>query len=177
VRANSVMQELRGGGLTVSAAAAVKKFDAVRSTLRALPPAEWTDHDRSGPMSAARYLAQCSRPDDYVLVAGYTYEIPYFARRRFAGGQGLFSHGFFLDETYQRMAVERLSRQSVPIAFVDPDLDTFQSDYPLVAEHLAQRYRDVGTIENGGHPYVQVFVDAARHPHRLDPVLGLPCFR
>jgi hypothetical protein len=177
VRVNSVMQELRSGGLTGSAAAALKRFDAVRNALHALPPAEWADRDATGPMGAARYLAECSRPDDYVLVAAYTYEIPYFARRRFAGGQGLFSHGFFLDEAYQRLAVERLARQSVPIAFVDTDLDTFRSDYPLVAEHLARRYRDVGRIDNAGHPYVHVFVDAARRPDRLDPVFGLPCFR
>jgi hypothetical protein len=177
VRVNSIVQELHSGGITESITAARLKFDNVAHTLRSLPPDDWTAQDTAGPMAASRYLAECTSPDDYVLVGTYAYEIPYFARRRFAGGQGLFSHGYFRDQAFQRLVLERLARQSVPIVFTDVDYQVFVDDYPIVAQHVSDRYQDFGIIQNHGAPYVRVFVEKGRTPVRTDPNLGLPCFR
>ena len=38
----------------------------------------------------------------------------------------------------------------------------FLSDYPLVARHLAERYREAGTIDVDEEPRLRVFVDAQR---------------
>jgi hypothetical protein len=174
---NSVLRQLHTGGIAESADAAKQRFDYVKRTLRSLPPETWAGQDLGGAFGAARYIAECTSPDDHVLVGAYAYEIPYFARRRFAGGQGLFSHGFFRDERYQRLVLERLARQSVPIVLTEHDYQVFATDYPLVARYVSDRYRDAGVIDIRGEPYVRVFVEKARHPHRTDPILGLPCFR
>ena len=53
----------------------------------------------------------------------------------------------------------------------------FLSDYPLIARHLAERYREAGTIDVDEEPRLRVFVDARRTPSRLDARFGLPCFQ
>lgn len=52
----------------------------------------------------------------------------------------------------------------------------FVSAYPLLARHVAEHYREVGTIVAGGWRLL-VFVEADRQPIRTDPHLGLPCFQ
>ena len=51
------------------------------------------------------------------------------------------------------------------------------SDYPLIARHLAERYREAGTIDVDEEPRLRVFVDARRTPSRVDGRFGLPCFQ
>jgi len=111
-------------------------------------------------------------------MGAYADEVPYFARRRFAAGQGMFAFGFSRSDADQRLAIERLRRQSAPVAITEFDYEhEFARNYPLVAEHIAAHYRDAGVIEVDGEPRFRVFVDAARAPVRLDPYLGMPCFR
>jgi len=146
--------------------------------LREQPPLTWPVKPRDGSMAIARYLAECTAPDDRVLVAINADEIPYFAGRRFAGGQGSFYSNLLKSDDDQRLVLERLARQSVPIVVSHPDYhDEFAVNYPLVAQHIAARYRDVGVIDYDEKPVLRVFVETARAPVRVDAVLGYPCFR
>jgi hypothetical protein len=66
----------------------------------------------------------------------------------------------------------------VPVVIAPVDYqEEFAADYGLIAAHVATHYREVGTVAVYGTPYVRVFVENSRHPHRTDPVLGFPCFR
>jgi hypothetical protein len=175
-----VRRELDNGALTDSWENARKRFDRIRGELRALPPAEWSHVDAQGTLRAARYVAQCTSPDDHVLVAAYAPEIPVFARRRFAAGQPIVAMSFYTSEADQRRAVERLQGQSVPIVLVaDEDYDEeFADDYPLLAQYVEAHYRVVGTIDTGRDDLrLRVFVESGRKPQGADPILGLPCFR
>jgi hypothetical protein len=108
----------------------------------------------------------------------YADEIPYFARRRFAAGQGYFFHGFLRREADQRLALERLAQQSVPVAIMPYEYQReFADDYRLVAQHVAARFQEAGIVSVEGEPRFRVFVDKARRPTSVDPVLGFPCFR
>jgi hypothetical protein len=177
-RINSLARELETGGLTVSARQATLRFDEVAETLRALPSADWRRQNTDGPLGVSRYLSECTTPDDRVLMGLYADEIPYFARRLFAGGQGYFGLGFLRSEADQRLALERLGQQSVPVAVTAIDYDgEIVRHYPLIAHHIAERYREVGVIQSYGEPYVRVFVESARQPRGADPVTGFPCFR
>jgi hypothetical protein len=174
---NSIASELRTDGFT-SVSGVTGRFAEVRGLLRDLPPLSWTVRPRDGSMAIARYLAECTAADDRVLVAINADEIPYFARRRFAGGQGSFYSNLLKSDDDQRLVVQRLARQSVPVVVSHPDYhNEFAVNYPLVAQHIAAHYRDVGIIDYDEKPVLRVFVESARAPVRVDPVLGYPCFQ
>ena len=172
-------RELDTGGLSDSWAKTTRRFNAVRADLRRLPPDVWTDADATGTLRAARYVAECTGPDDYLLVAGYSPEIPVFARRRFAAGQGTVSLSFYTSEREQQRAVAYWQKQSVPIVLADYDEyeEGFVTDYPRLHDYLTAHYREAGSIAVDNQPRFRVFVETARQPVRTDPHLGLPCFR
>jgi hypothetical protein len=176
--AGEVPGQMRAAGLSESLSATRDVFKSMSARLRSLPPRQWLEKTKEGSLAISRYLAECTAPDDRVLMGIYADEIPYFARRRFAAGQGYFFHGFLRSEADQRLALERLARQSVPVAIMPYEYQReFADDYPLVAQHVAARFQEAGIVSEEGEPRFRVFVDNARRPASIDPVLGFPCFR
>jgi hypothetical protein len=174
---NRIASELRTGGFN-SVSGIAGRFAEVSGLLRDQPPVTWTVKPRDGSMAIARYLAECTEPDDRVLVAINADEIPYFATRRFAGGQGSFYSNLLKSDDDQRLVLQRLAGQSVPVVVSHPNYhDEFAVNYPLVAQYISAGYRDVGVIDYDGKPVLRVFVESARTPIRVDPVLGYPCFQ
>lgn len=173
-----VAHTLDDSGLAGPARRVVGQFGEVRERLSRLPPAKWTDDDAKGTLIASRYVAECTSPDDYLLVAAEAPEIPVYARRRFAAGQGTVALGRYASDAEQRRAMARLASQSVPIILADAARfeAEFVRPYPLLAKHVAEHYREAGTIVAGGSRLL-VFVETARQPLRTDPHLGLPCFQ
>jgi hypothetical protein len=173
-----VERTLDDSGLIGSPQTVASQFARVRENLMGQPPVDWTDVDARGTLIAARYVAECTSPDDYLLVAAELPEIAVFARRRFAAGQGTVALGFYSSLADQRRALARLASQSVPIVLANAR--HFEADfvytYPLLWRHVADHYRKAGTIE-AGDLRLLVFVEANRQPRRMDPHLGLPCFQ
>jgi hypothetical protein len=176
---SDVRRELDTSGLSDSVGKISRRYAAVRDELRALPPASWQNTAPSGVLAAAAYVAQCTSPDDRILVTGPTHEVPVLARRRFAAGQAMFKLSLYTSERDQERALARLEQQSVPLVLADirEFEGGFLSDYPLIARHLAEHYREAGTIDVDEEPRLRVFVDARRTPSRLDARFGLPCFQ
>jgi hypothetical protein len=172
-----VTRTLTDSGLANSPRFVAAQFERVRNNLMRLPPTDWSGIDARGSMEAARYVAECTSPDDYLFIAGDAPEITVFARRRFAAGQGVVAKVWYASEADQRRALARLASQSVPIILADARL--FASDfvfaYQLLARHVEEHYREVGTIADESRPLI-VFVDKRRQPVRIDPRLGFPCF-
>jgi len=129
-------------------------------------------------MAAARYLAVCTAPDDRVLMGAFAEPVTYFSRRLFAAGQSYFAFSFLTSDADQRLALQRLARQSVPIAFTAFDYGhEIVKNYPLLDRHLASRYHEVGVIDFDGEPWLRVFVENDRVPASIDRPTGFPCFR
>ena len=178
-RFTGASREITNGNLSWSWTALTERYAVVREDLRSLPPAVWTKDNADGILVAARYISQCTTPDDRLLVAGYAPEISVFARRRFAAGQATISLSMYTSEEDQRLAIARLDAQSVPVVLAEArDFEEgFVSDYPLLAKYIAGRYREAGTIAVDREPRFLVFVDTRRQPRGVDPFLGLPCFQ
>lgn len=177
---SDLRRELDTSGLSDSWGKISRRYATVRDDLRGLPPATWQGHaGESGVLGAAGYVARCTSPDDRILVTGPTHEIPVLARRRFAAGQAMFKLSLYTSEQDQQRALGRLEQQSVPMVLADArEFDGgFLSDYPLIARHLAERYREAGTIDVDEEPRLRIFVDAHRDPVRRDERFGLPCFQ
>jgi hypothetical protein len=154
-------------------------FEATKAELSSLPPQTWTDAGTYGTLTASRYLAECTQPTDRVLLATHAPEVPVFARRLVAAGQGTFGLTFYENEVHQRQAVARMQRQSVPVVIgaFDEFKGEFVDDYRYVYEYVAAHYRDAGVIEVDGRPRFRVLVSTSREPSGVDPRLGLPCFK
>jgi len=176
---SEVARELDTSGLSDSWSKTSRRYQTVREELSGLPPDTWPDAGATGTMRAAGYVAQCTDPDDRLLVTGAIHEIPVLARRRFAAGQAMFKLSLYTSARDERRALARLEQQSVPVVLADARefADGLVSDYPLIARHLAERYREVGAIAEDDEPRFLVFVEASRHPVRTYEELGLPCFR
>ncbi len=114
-----------------------------------------------------------------MLVAGAIHEIPVPARRRFTAEEAMFKLWLSTYEADQRQTLARLKRQSVPIILADAREfeEGFASDYPLLARHLAQEYREAGTILVDEEPRFRVFVETDLQPRGVDAHFGLPCFQ
>ena len=174
-----VPAELYAGGLSRSREQAAYRAAAVREELRSLPPESWHGLEVTGNLKAVRYISECTRAEDHLLVAGYAPEIFVLARRPFAAGQMKMAFSYYRSDDDQRRALERLERQSVPIVLADyEDFDeAFVTDYPLLWDYVSARYERAGMISVDDEPRYIVFVDTRQLPSGTDDALGLPCFR
>lgn len=114
-----------------------------------------------------------------MLVAGAIHEIPVPARRRFTAEEAMFKLWLSTFEADQRRILARLERQSAPIILADAREfeESFTFDYPLLARHIAQEYREAGTILLDEEPRFRVFVETDRQPRGVDSRFGPPCFQ
>ena len=89
----------------------------------------------------------------------------------------MFKLSLYTSEAFQRRALARLARESVPVAIADAgEFGEFTALYPFVARHLAEHYREAGSIHVEGEPRIKVFVVSDREPMRTHPIFGLPCY-
>lgn len=176
--AGDFVPELRAAGLTQSWEQTRRRVRAAHEGLRQMPPEAWTDELSAWMPAASRYLAECTGPGDRVLLATYAPEVPVFARRLVAAGQGTFGLAFYESEAQQLEAVARLERQSVPVVLgsFDDFEGEFVGDYRHVYEYVAAHYHDAGAIGADGQVKLRVLVRSDRQVRRTDPRFGLPCF-
>ena len=159
---SDIARELETTGLSDSWGATVRRYGAVRAQLSRMPPAVWTDANAQGTLAAARFLAECTAPSDRVLVIGPVHEILVFARRRFAAGQAMFKLSLYTSEEYQRRALARLQRESVPIVIAEAaEFGEFEALYPLIGAHVRENYREAGSIAVSDDRQLRVFVTAS----------------
>ncbi len=167
----SVRSELFVSKLLSGPTAIAQRASQVSQELAGMP----TTLRVSGPtdrMEAARYLHDCTRPTDRVLVVAYTPEVLAFAERLFAGDRATFVHGFYADERYTRRAIESLARESVPIVLAESSPQ--YEENPLLANYLRSRYVEAGTVLANGLP-MRVLAQRAKTTRQFGSA-GLPCF-
>lgn len=170
--------DLQNSGLTVSATETLERFKNVRASLARLPHAALSDGLANGKLRAAQYLAECTAPEDRVLVAAYAPEVLVFARRAFAGGQPTVSLALYGSESEQHATLARWERQSVPVVVATDEFEQeFVTDYPLLARRVAERYHEAGAIPIGEDARFRVFVENDRPARRIDARFDLPCYR
>ena len=126
-----------------------------------------------------QYVQVCTPPHARLLVTGFAPEVPYYARRGFAGGMLMLYGGFDATPRDQRRMLERAERQLVPFAVVPPDRSAeLNRLYPEVAAYLQQHYRlltdvPVEGFSEPGHVYVRTDLQ----PRGTFGPSAWPCFR
>lgn len=127
--------------------------------------------------SLIRYVRRCTDPSDRVLAIAYLPEVFYASRRRFGGGMVVFVHRLRSPDI-QRLTIERLQRQSVPLVIInESERESFEEKFPLVNDYLHATYEPVRTLEfpDGGGRFTVLTHPAAVATGVYEP-LELPCF-
>jgi hypothetical protein len=134
--------------------------------------------DRPELITLSMYINACTLPTDRVLVQSYLPQVLAIARRAFAGGHADLRPGFFETEDAQRLTLERLRRQSVPIILLDTEdsLRSFHRSFPIVTAYIDQEYRPAATHEFDGRFGITLFVRKDRPPTGTWEPLGWPCY-
>jgi hypothetical protein len=139
----------------------------------------WTTQpSRPDLITLSLYINACTAPTDRVLVQSYLPQVLALARRAFAGGHADLRPGFFETEEAQRLTVERLQRQSVPIILLDTDksLDNFRESFPLVMGHIDAQYDATATHEFDRRFGLTLFTRRELKPTSVWEPLGWPCY-
>lgn len=174
---NRVSVDVGRSGVLAGPGAVADRFADVRARLAALPPPSWAGMPAYGTLLASQYLAECTAADDRLLLTTYTPEVPVMANRLVAGGQR-FGFSLYRSDAVQRALLNRLQRQSVPIVLGSAtQYDEFVEDYPIVARHVTDHYREVEPMVIEGQPRFRVFADRNLAPTGTHAPTGLPCFR
>jgi type II secretory pathway component PulJ len=154
---------------------AQRQWRDVSQRLAALPSSlDGIDEDLQ---RASAYLRRCTQPSDRIFMGENLPEVFYFADRPFAAGQMRYFSNFYSSSGQQREAIDRWSRQIVPIAITQAGARfdaEFAVEYPLLADYLRTHYRKAGSmvIERGAT--VDIWVDSTRS-FTTDGASGLPC--
>jgi hypothetical protein len=156
---------------------AIERVGHIRTSLGETWPLErWAKPE--GTMALAFYFTACTKPTDRVFMEHYLPQVLALSRRGFAGGHADLRPGFFTSEDMQRLTVERLRRQSVPVALLGPgeDLGGFRSSFPIIVAYLDQYYMSAGERTIDGRDPVQLFVRRDGVPTGRYEPLDWPCF-
>ena len=134
--------------------------------------------DRPDLINLSLYVNACTAPTDRVLIEAYLPQVLAIARRAFAGGHADLRPGFFEMEEAQRLTLERLRRQSVPIILLDTEdsLRSFYRSFPIVTAYIDQEYRPAGTHVFDGRFGITLYARNDRVPTSTWEPLGWPCF-
>lgn len=141
--------------------------------------AAWMARDhRPDLVTLSLYVNACTDPTDRVLVQAYIPQVLALARRAFAGGHADLRPGFFKTEEAQRLVVERLQHQSVPIILLETgeSLGGFRTSFPLVTAYIDQHYKTAATRVFDGRFGVTLLVRRDATPEGTWEPLGWPCY-
>ena len=139
----------------------------------------WMARDpRPDLVTLSLYVNACTNPTDRVLVQAYIPQVLALARRAFAGGHADLRPGFFKTEEAQRLVVQRLQRQSVPIILLESgdSLGGFRVSFPIVTAYIDQHYKTAATRVFDGRFGTTLLVRRDATPEGTWEPLGWPCY-
>jgi hypothetical protein len=124
------------------------------------------------------YLDRCTTPRHRLLIGGYLVEVPFFAERKFAGGQPYFGGSFAGSPATEARILTRLAQQSVPFVLMPSGgaEEDFEREFPIVARHLRERYVPLSIVKVTDESHVRILVDRQQHAASTDDATGWPCF-
>ena len=122
------------------------------------------------------YLFECTARDDRVFVTFFAPDLYFYAERPFAGGQVYLQPGWHGSEADQRLTIERLETQHVPVVIERADAD-YRTSFPLVHAWVQEHYRPAPALAPANMRAYRLLVDRRVTPTGIYEPLGAPCFR
>jgi hypothetical protein len=137
----------------------------------------WASPDSGGRRALARYVYECTKPTDRLVVTWFAPDIYFYAGRAFSGRQLFWFPGYYASAGEQDASVERMRRDSVPI--VIQRTNEFPSHFERVHRYIVENYRLTPEVRFGeavDTPY-RVYVDTRLAPTGTYRRFSLPCYR
>jgi len=123
----------------------------------------------------ARYVHDCTGPDDRLLVTWFAPQFYVFSQRPFAGRETVLLPLYRDPSSYETRVLDTWRRQSVPIVLAEESTyPRFAAAYPALAGHIASQYRQVAAMPSRGD-MILVFAERVREFTRTDAELGWEC--
>ena len=164
----------RTGVLRGPAAVAARASSIARSAYEWPWSLQWPGDDG---WKLARYLHDCTRPNDRLLVTWLGPEYYVFSRRPFAGREAMLLPLYRTPATYEASVLETWKRQHVPIVLTGKaTYPTFVAAYPALANHLATHYRPIADTQRDTNT-ITIYAERTRTPNGRDAESGWECFR
>ncbi len=155
-------------------AAVMNRMSLVAERLKLRPVDNWTRRS-SGLGALIRYAFECTADSDRLLAAWFAPDIYFYAERAFAGGQVYLIQRWHASPDDQRLTIERMEHQRVPIVFEKDDWD-YENYFPLVAAYIHDRYRMV-PVEGDSIQGFRLLVDTHVTSTGVYEPLNAPCYR
>jgi len=155
----------------------LERAEGIIEELRTEPLVDaWADPGVHGTGGLARYLHECTQPEDRILVPFFKPLLYVYAERGFAGGQWRFLPRFHNSTEDQKAALRKLGTERVPVAIVHrSEWESFRAEWPLLVQHVESRYQRIEDYQPEGEN-VEVWVERNRVPSTM--VDGtVPCYR
>jgi len=149
---------------------AVRRIGDVTQRLRHVSP-DIIPSPALAPLIA--YLADCTRPDDRVLVTGFGPEIPVLAHRPFAARLPTWIPGYYEDRADVDRALTQLGREQLGAAVFLDGTTAVARSWPTLLHAIQARGFEEHTVSVGG-PRLRVWLPSVAAA-ASDPATGLPC--
>jgi hypothetical protein len=135
----------------------------------------------TGPVAALvpflQYVDRCTGPEYRLLVPGYAPEVPFYARRPFAGGDSMFLPSFHALPEDDAFVANRLARETVAFVVWGSRWDDALDRLPSAAAYVKTRFVPLVSYPLNEGRSVRVLVNRTLPVVRRDEATGWPCFR
>jgi hypothetical protein len=177
---DDVYDRLANAGLTEGPRQALRQAASVaRSVSSDWQLETWKPRaERSPSITLAMYVNDCTSSDSRIFVSPYIPQVLALGRRAFAGGHADLRPGYFTTDRDQRLVLERLQRQLVPVALLatDGSLENFRRSFPLLTAYLDEHFEVGGTHVFDSRFAITLLVDKNARSERRFADLDWPCF-
>jgi hypothetical protein len=170
-------ERLIASGVPAGRQAVAERFRQVSQWMQMRPIDYYAPPGSSGVRGLTRYVLECTRPGDRVLAGSFEPQIFFFAERAFAGGLPLVKNGWHQSPEAQRLAVERMRRQRVPIVVINAATEAEVRGFSILYQYIQDNYREAWRGNFGGGPDYAILAKRDLPPRRTYPQFDLPCYR
>jgi hypothetical protein len=122
------------------------------------------------------YLDRCTTRAHRLLNVGFAVEVPYFARRAFAGGISYFAGYPAIPELDERV-LRKMRSEVVPFVLVASEFASeFAVRFPLTERYVRVRYTPLLDVKIRDDLTMHILVDPNLPSRGRDQATGYPCF-
>jgi len=173
--AGELQERLEESAIFDGPTAVLDRGEEVFDQLRESPP-DRELYPGDNELRLARYVRECTQPDDRLLVTSFAPQLYFYSGRAAAGG------AIQVDATAEQQAEYLASVPGEPVPVViaveEEDGDYFESTFETIEDYLRENYRVALQLDPGDDdPSYRVLVHKQRVPSGVYRRWSLPCYR